>query len=165
MLGVPARIGARACLLVALVVLVVAGCGRQVGETPAPTPADFEGIVETLQQRGFTVSDLVSGDPGCPDPTLVGPAISARLRGLDQATPVKIHFYLFRNAAAYDRRRADVDTCLRAFVVNVTALEAVDASPYVAAGEGPWGSQFRAALRDALIAASHVVPSSSPPPS
>ena len=80
MLRVPARIGLRACLLLALVVLVAAGCGRQVGETPAPTPADFEGIVDVLHLGGFTVSDVVSGDPGCTDRTLAGPAISALVR-------------------------------------------------------------------------------------
>ena len=141
------------------------GCGRQVGETPAPTPADFEGIVEVLILGGIHVTDLRSGDPGCTDRSLVGTAISAFVSGHDQATPVRIHFYLFRNHAAYDRRRADVDACLQAFIADPAAIEAVDASPYVAAGKGPWGTQFRTALRAGLIAASHVVPAASPPPS
>jgi len=143
--------------LVALsLALVVTGCGRQVGETAAPTPADFEGIVETLIRAGIHVTDLVSGDPGCADRTLVGPAISARLSGLDQATPVRIHFYLFRDRAAYERRRGDVDACLQTFIANSAAVEAVDASPYIAAGEGPWATRFRDALREALIASSHI---------
>ena len=159
------RVPLHATLVVIALALLVIGCGRQVGETPAPTPVDFEGIVEVLIQGGIHVTDLRSGDPGCDDRTLVGTAISALASGLDQAPPVRIHFYLFRDHAAYGRRRADVDACLRVFIANPAAIEAVDASPYVAAGEGPWGSQFRTALRAALIAASHVVPASLPPPS
>jgi len=151
------RVHARLALLVVALALGATGCGRQVGNTPAPTPADFEGIVQALTVDDFEVSDLVSGDPGCDDRTLVGPAISALLQGLDQATPVRVHFYLFRNRDAYQRRRVDVDTCLRAFIADPSAIESVDASPYVAAGQGPWGAGFREALRRVLIDASHIV--------
>jgi hypothetical protein len=36
-------------------------------------------------------------------------------------------------------------------VTDPATFEAIDAySPYVVAGQGPWGARFRAALREAL---------------
>src|SRR5919197_457376 len=47
-------IGTGAVLLVAL---AVAGCGAFRGQTPAPTPADFAGIVANFTRRGITVQE------------------------------------------------------------------------------------------------------------
>lgn len=140
-LRVPALICA--CLLAAL----VAACSGPVGATPRPTAADFPGLTQAWAHAGITATDIRSGDPGCDDATLVGPAISFSARGLDQAEPTRIHLFIFRNRDAYDRRRADVDRCAAQFATDPATFEAVDAPPFVAVGAGPWGPQFRDALR------------------
>src|ERR671931_37376 len=45
--------------------LLLTGCGMFAARTPAPTPADFEGIVANFARRGITVENVVSGDAGC----------------------------------------------------------------------------------------------------
>lgn len=140
-----------ACLLTGA---IVAACGGPIGPTPRPTAADFEGLVGELAALGIGVLDARSGDSGCSDPTLAAPAISFDAKGLDQAELTKVRVYIFRNRDAYDRRRADVDACAREFVTDPSTFESVDAPPFVAIGAGPWGPQFRDALRAALTAGS-----------
>ena len=60
--------------------------------------------------------------------------------GLDQATPVRLYVYIFRNRATYERLRSTVDGCARSFVTDPATFESVETSPYVVAGQGPWGS-------------------------
>jgi hypothetical protein len=136
---------------VALVVLFVAGaCGAISTTPPAPTPADFQGIASELTKRGIAISGLVSGDAGCDDAALIPTAIGVTASGLDQADPVRIYLYIFRNRASFDRLRASVDDCARAFVTDPDTFETIEQSPYVVAGQGPWAPDFEAAIRDAL---------------
>lgn len=135
-----------------LVALLVAGCNGPIGQTPRPTPQDFETLFGEMTRVGVLVNEVRSGDPGCNDATLAGPAIAFSARGLDQADPVRIHLFIFRNRDAYERRRADVDTCARAFIADPARYEALDASPFVAIGEGPWAPGFREAVRAVLVA-------------
>jgi hypothetical protein len=150
-------------LVFATIAGAVLGCSGPIGVTPAPTAADFEGLVAGLHTRGVSVSDVRSGDPGCDDPDLIGPAISFHAVGLDQPQPVLVHLYIFRNRAAYDRRRPDVDACARAFVTDPATFEALDAPPFVAVGTGPWGAAFRDALRATLLEGSGASPASPSP--
>jgi hypothetical protein len=80
-------------------------------------------------------------------------AISFDAKGLDQADPVRIYIYIFRNRAAFERLRASVDTCAASFVTDPETFESVEESPFVVAGQGPWGADFEAALREGLAAA------------
>ncbi len=135
------------CLVFAM---TAAGCKALADTPPPPTPADFAGIVSFLAAEGISVDQVRTGDAGCSDPKLVGPAISLRASGVDQATPVPVHLYIFANAASYEKLRSNVDACSAAYVTDRSAYEAVDSAPYVAAGQGPWGPGFVAALRTAL---------------
>jgi hypothetical protein len=144
------RLAPAAALLLAL---TLGGCTGLAATPPPPTPADFAGIVAFLAAEGIGVEDVKTGDAGCDDRQLVGPAISLKASGLDQATPTRLHLYLFRNAAAYDKLRPAVDACAASFVTDPETYESVDASPFVAAGQGPWGPTFREALRTALTKA------------
>ena len=143
---------ARAATLVVATLLpvVLGGCTALAGTPPPPSPADFAGIVSFLAAEGITVDQVRTGDAGCPDPKLVGPGISLRASGLDQASPVPLHLYLFRNAASYEKLRSNVDACSASYVTDPTTYEVVDSVPFVAAGQGPWGAGFAAALRTAL---------------
>ncbi len=133
--------------------LVVAACGAISTSPPAPTPADFQGIASEIVKRSVVIDDLVSGDAGCDDRELIPTAIGFDANGLDQAAPVRIHLYIFRNRASFEKLRARVDTCARSFVTDAETFESVEQSPFVLAGQGPWAPSFEAAIRDALVVA------------
>ena len=136
-----------------LVGLLLGGCGLVSTTPPAPTPADFQGITSEFAKHGVGVNRFVSGDAGCADPVLTPTAIAFDANGLDQATTVRIYIYIFRNREAFERLRASVDTCAADFVTDPQTFETVEQSPFVLAGQGPWGVQFEKALRDGLAAA------------
>lgn len=133
-----------------MLAFLVAACGTIETTPPAPTPADFGGIANELGQRGIRVENVVSGDAGCTDPQLVPTAIGMTASGLDQTKPVRIYLYIFRNRGSFEKLRAAIDTCARSFVTDAETFESIEQSPYVAAGQGPWGQQFEAALRAGL---------------
>jgi hypothetical protein len=137
----------RAALAVAVCLLIVAGCGTISTSAPPATPTGFQGIASLLVQNGFKIDHVVSGDAGCDDPTLKRTAIALDASGLDQATPTRLYIYIFRDQAAFDRLRQTVDDCARAYATNPDAFDSVEASPYVVAGPGPWGANFKAAVR------------------
>ena len=139
--------------LAALLLTLVGACGTISTTAPAPTPADFEGIAAQLAKRGIALGDVVSGDAGCQDPTLIPTAIGFTAHGVDQAEPARIHVYIFRNRDAFERLRASVDECARSFVTDPETYETVEQSPFVVAAQGPWAPGFETALRDALEAA------------
>ena len=132
---------------------LLAACSVVSGTPPPPTPADFQGITAEVAKRGIQVNRFVSGDPGCEDPVLSPTAISFDARGLDQAENVRIYIYIFRNREAFERLRASVDTCAASFVTDPETFESIEESPYVVAGQGPWGAEFERALRAGLTAA------------
>jgi hypothetical protein len=145
-------------LLVVPVVLVVAflvaGCGVLTTTAPAPTPADFQGIASEIVRRGIAIDDIVSGDAGCNDPVLNPTAIGLDASGLDQAVPVRLYLYIFRNREVYERLRSSIDGCARSFVTDAETFESIESSPFVLAGQGPWAPEFKATLREALTVAS-----------
>jgi len=136
-----------------LVVVLVAGCAKLVENAPVATPLDFPGIAGQLARRGIAVDKIASGDAGCQDAELARTAIRFAGSGLDQATPVTLYVYIFRDRAAYDRRRQSVDACARSYVSDPLQLGSVDAPPFVVMGRGPWAPRFAAALRSAMTEA------------
>ena len=137
---------AQLTLATMLLGLTLAGCDALRGSAPLPTPADFGTFATELLARGITISSVVSGDPGCDDQTLAPTAIAFKASGKDQASPVQIRVYLFKDDATLERRRADVDACAAAWATDPATFELVDASPFVLAGQGPWGDAFKVAL-------------------
>ena len=85
----------------------------------------------------------MSGDAGCDDPTLIPTAIGFDAAGLDQAEPVRIHLYIFRNRDSFERLRATVDACARSFVTDPETFETIEQSPFVVAGPGALGARVR----------------------
>jgi hypothetical protein len=148
----PSRSRLSAALL-ALAILALAGCSGLVEGQPTPTPLDFGGIAVALARVGIAVSGTTSGDAGCPNPALVPTAIRFDATGLDQPSATRLRVYIFANHAAWDRLRADVDTCVAAWAGTPETIETVDISPYVIAGSGPWPAGFKAAVLDAVKAA------------
>jgi len=133
---------------------LAAGCADNADNLKASaTPADFGGIVNEFARLGIGVDHVVSGDAGCADSTLAPTAIGFDAKGLDQPTIVRIHLYAFRDKATFDRLRSSVDACARTFVTDPQTYQSVDAPPFVVTGQGPWGTSFEAALRQALTIA------------
>ena len=139
-------------VLVVIVCLIGAGCGRATA-VPSPTPTDFSGIVEHLTKAAIKVGNVVSGDAGCPDSTLAPTAIAFDASGLDQAQPVRIRVYIFRNRDTWERLAGSVATCARSYVTDASTYESLAPSPFVVSGQGPWATQFSAALDKAFTAA------------
>jgi hypothetical protein len=132
---------------------ILAGCSVLLETPPPPTPADFAGIAGDMANLGISVDHIVSGDAGCDDPVLRQTAIAFDARGLDQAAPTRVYVYIFRDRDAFERRRQTVDTCARSYATDPAAYQSVEASPYVVAGAGPWGPEFRNAIRAAIVQA------------
>jgi hypothetical protein len=129
---------------------MLAGCGVVSMSPPAATPTDFGGLASLLAPQGIVVNRVISGEAGCSDPDLIPTAIAFDAQGLDQATPVRIHLYVFRNKAAWERHRDSIPGCAASFVTDPQTFEQVEQSPYIVAGQGPWAADFEAALRKAL---------------
>lgn len=132
--------------------VVLAACGRATG-VPSPTPADFSGMRDLLSRAGITVANIVSGDAGCPDPSLAKTAIAFDASGLDQTQPVRIRVYVFRDRDTWQRLSASVATCAQSYVSDPATYESLAPSPYVVSGQGPWAPAFAAALKTAFTAA------------
>jgi hypothetical protein len=149
----PSRRVARLLALVVAASAVSAGCGTISRSGPPPTPADFPSLAGILSQAGITVSNVVSGDAGCPDADLAKTAIGFDAVGADQTTPIRIRIFIFRNREVYTKERATVDQCAASFVTDPDTFESLDASPFVVAGQGPWAPTFKDRLRTALVQA------------
>jgi len=134
-IGRSRAVPARAPLVLAIA-LLLAGCGTISTTPPAPTPADFTGIAGFLANAGVTVTNVVSGDAGCADPDITKTAIGFDARGADQATPVRIHIYIFRNHDTYVRERASVDRCAASFVTDLGGLDILYNNAGLALGLG-----------------------------
>ncbi len=146
----------RTLLLTAVLSFILAACGSSLDAargSAEPTPTDFRGLVKRFAAYEISVSNVVSGDPGCSDQDLVPMAIAFQLSGGGIITPVQARIYRFKNQASYDKLRARVDSCAAEWITNPAELLMVDASPYVLVTEGvPEGAPadaIRAALAQA----------------
>lgn len=144
---------ARWVVAVCLVAIALGACGTISNTPPPATPADFVGITSEFAKRGVGVNHFVSGDAGCADPVLTPTAIAFDATGLDQPGNVRIYLYIFRNREVFERLRASIDACAASFVTDPETFETVEQSPFVLAGQGPWGANFEKALREGLAAA------------
>jgi hypothetical protein len=148
-----ARVRTRAAASVLVLTMSLAACAGLLESPPVSDPVPFPEIVGQLGRFGVDVANWVSGDAGCDDPSLNPTAIRFDASGLDQAATVHLRIYIFRNRDAWERRLADVDACAAAWADDPATFEIVQVSPYVVAGQGPWGTQFEAALRKGLTEA------------
>jgi hypothetical protein len=130
--------------------LALASCTGGIGTAPTPDPEPFPGIAGQLGRFGVEVLNWTAGDPGCDDPTLSPTSIRFEAKGLDQADPVQLRIYIFRNREAWERRLADVDKCAAEWAVEPATFELLQVSPYVLAGQGPWPPEFDDAVRKAI---------------
>jgi len=142
-----------AAVLLALAAFVVGGCSALLEAAPTPTPQPFPGISGELGRLGVNVISWTAGDDGCDDPTRSPTAIRFDAEGLDQATPVHVRIYIFKNRDAWERRAADVESCVARWATDPATFELFQLSPYVVAGQGPWPPAFDDAMRAGITAA------------
>lgn len=140
-------------VLMALATLLLGGCSALLEAAPTPTPQPFPGIAGELGRVGVNVISWTAGDAGCDDPTLSPTAMRFDAEGLDQRTPVHVRIYIFKNREAWERRSADVETCVAAWASDPATFELLEVSPYVVAGQGPWPTEFDKAMREGITAA------------
>jgi hypothetical protein len=131
----------------------LAACSTILESPPAPDPGAFPDIAGQLGRFGITVANWTSGDPGCSDSSLSPTSIRFDAVGLDQASPLTLRIYIFRDHEAWDRRLADVDACAQGWATDPATFEQLQVSPYVVAGQGPWPPGFADALRKGITAA------------
>lgn len=143
----------RGVAIAGLLAVSLVGCAGLLESPPVPDPVPFPEIAGQLGRFGVDVESWVSGDAGCQDGTLSPTAIRFDASGLDQTTLVHLRIYIFRDRDAWERRLSDVDTCVATWATDPATFEIVQISPYVVAGQGPWGTQFAAALRKGLTEA------------
>jgi hypothetical protein len=134
--------------LLAVVALGLAACSSG---TASPSPGGFQEVFEALARRGAAVTQIVSGDPGCSDPTLIANAVRFQVR-LDDGVDREIHLFGFRDAAALARAQQALNDCLTSFVDRGHPSEnigSVQVGPFHAFG-APWSPRLNAVLADAL---------------
>jgi hypothetical protein len=136
------------CLLA--LAFLLTGCAGVLQSPPVPDPEAFPGITGQLGRFGVEVLNWTSGEPGCDDPELSPTSIRFEAQGLDQASPVLLRIYIFRNREAWDRNLPDVDLCAAAWAEDPATFEMLQVSPYVLAGQGPWPPEFEAAIRQGI---------------
>ena len=141
-----------------LVLLAVVAClalsACESDNDPAnPTPASLSAVLEVFGSNGIALSNVVSGDAGCANQDLAHTAVSFDAKGLDQTTPTRIYLYGFKNRATFERLASTVDACARSYATDPAAYGALQVSPFVLAGPGPWAPQFHERLRPALTQA------------
>jgi hypothetical protein len=134
----------------ALLAIVAAGCGFVSTSPPPVGPDDFAGITGKLAAERISVAHVVSGDSGCDDPELARTAIRFEASGLDQQQPAAFYLYIFRNRAAFERVKANVEVCRTAYVRDASAAPPIEVSPYVLATPDELAPEFAAALEAAL---------------
>ncbi|HEX8939726.1 MAG TPA: hypothetical protein VF763_06145 [Candidatus Limnocylindrales bacterium] len=144
----PARTAPSRVILALTLALALAGCEGSGG--PVPTPADFSDLSAALSRHGITLEGVVSGEAGCADQELARTAKRVRASGLDQQAPATVYIYMFRDRTTFERLRPAVDACARSYVADPSTYATVAVSPFVAAGQGPWGARFTAALQAGL---------------
>jgi hypothetical protein len=144
----------RVALAVATVLLasVLTGCGALLDSPPTAAPEPFPGIAGQLGRFGIDVTSWTSGDPGCSSSTLSPTAVKFEAHGLDQATPVTLRIYIFKDHDAWDRRLSDVDGCAAEWATDPATFKQLQISPYVLAGQGPWPPGFADALTKGITA-------------
>ena len=139
-------------LLLVLACLALGAC--EADNNPAnPTPASLSAVLEVFGSSGLTLSNVVSGDPGCPNQDLANNALSFDAKGLDQVTPTRVYLYGFKNRATFQRLATAVDACARSYATDPATYGAMQVSPFVLTGPGPWAPQFAERLRIAITKA------------
>lgn len=137
---------------VALMALLVSGCG--VFTAPSPTAGEIGDVVAGLVRRGATITDQVSGDAGCPDPSLYGNAVRYDVRMGASDTPAPVYVLRWKSDATFTATQAEFDACVAAYkqAHPDQGVTVYDDAPWRAFGPG-WSNSLESAVEQAVHAA------------
>ena len=141
----------RAGIVIAM--LLIGACAGP--RAPSPTPGGFEDIVAGLVLRGATITDQVSGDAGCPDPTLYGNALRLDVRMPDATKIQPIYLLGWRRASDFDAAGPAFEACVESYSGSdpATRITEVEAAPWRAFGPD-WSPALSSAVEQSLGEAS-----------
>jgi hypothetical protein len=138
----------------AIVALLLAGCGAFTA--PPPTAGDFTDIVGPLVRRDMTVTNEVSGDPGCGanlNSPLHSNAVRYDVRPSGDSTSYPVYVFGWKSQATYDADKPTFDACVRAAqATSVAPIDTVEHLPWRAFGAG-WPAALKVAVDTALTEA------------
>ena len=147
-MSVPRRLvpGLAALPFALLAVLVVAGCSYVETVPLRRRPARLPGDRQRARRRRHQDRHVVSGDAGCTDQVLAPTARSfdARAWTRDDRPDLPVHVRRPGDLSSACARRSTL--ARSSFVTDPETYESVEQSPFVLAGQGPWGTAFEAAL-------------------
>ena len=143
----------RAAASIAFALALLSAC--RAGGVPSPSPPGFQEVFTALARHGVTVTEIVAGDPGCDDPTLVGNAVRFTAT-MSDGNRREVHLFGFRDAAALRNGGASLERCRSAFASQLpggASVGSMTSSPYYAFGT-PWSAELETLLREAVTTTS-----------
>jgi hypothetical protein len=143
---------ARCGLLIATILL--AGCYSSA--TASFHPGDASQLVQQITRRGASVTQTVSGDPGCSDNTLTDNALHLTIKAPDDSVARDVYIFTFRSTK-FDDSAAPIDACQAAYAQTHagTSIKRLDIAPYRAFG-ADWSPTLSATITAALTEASNL---------
>ena len=139
-------------------VLLLAGCGAFTA--PPPTAGDHTDIVSALVLRGMTITDEVSGDPGCDTQAsdLHSNAVRYDVRPAGDTTSYSVYVFGWKSQDTFDSDKPAFDACAQAVQQSSgKTVATVEHLPWRAFGPG-WPATLDAAVDAALKQAGGVPP-------
>jgi hypothetical protein len=141
----------------ALIVLLLAGCGTFVAPTARPA-GELLDVVNGLVLRNMTVTGQTAGDPGCSSQAsaLHSNAVRYDVRPPGDVNSYPIYVFNWKSEAAFNADRAAFQACVQAEDNLATAsVDTVEHLPWRAFGPG-WPPAVRDAVDAALSEAGGV---------
>ena len=126
-----------------LVVLLVAGCSYVETTPPPPTPADFRGSPASSSSAASSSTASSRATPAATTRSSARPPSRSTRRGSTRRPRSGSTCTSSGNRATFERLRATIDACARTYVTDPQTYESVEQSPFVMAGQGPWGRAVR----------------------
>lgn len=135
--------------LLALLTVVVVGCGSLTA--PAPTPGTMDDVIAALVLRGVTVHRLVSGDAGCPSSDLHSNAVHMEVALGSQSATHEIYLFRWRRPGDFEASAQEFAECVAVYeAINLARpVGTIESAPWRAYGPA-WTSALRKTLLDAL---------------
>jgi hypothetical protein len=153
-LGVSRRRGSFARCAILLGSVALAGCYSSA--TASFHPGDASQLVQQITRRGATVTQTVSGDPGCGDTSLTDNALHLTIKVPDDSVARDVYIFTFRSAN-FDASAAQTDACEAAYAQAHAgaSVKRLDIAPYRAFG-ADWSPTLSATITAALTEASNL---------
>jgi hypothetical protein len=141
----------RRALLAALLLPLVVACGAFTA--PKPTAGDHTDIVASLVLRGMTVTNQVSGDPGCPGSPLYPNAVRYDVQPAGDPNSYSVYVFGWKSQQTFETDKPTFDACVQGHAdANPGPVATSEHLPWRAYGIG-WPASLVSAVDAALSGA------------